>query len=151
MVYFNAGFTGNPLARRPWGRYQRIMKTLILTAAGGALGASARHLLSRYALHAFGPGLPMGTLMANIIGGFAMGMLAGWLAFGIDGGRELRLFLGVGLLGGFTTFSAFSLEVALLIERKAWAAAFGYVGISVVFAIGALFVGLYISRRLFAA
>jgi len=92
----------------------------------------------------------MGTLMANIIGGFAMGMLAGWLAFGVDGGRELRLFLGVGLLGGFTTFSAFSLEVALLIERKAWAAAMGYVGISVVFAIGALFVGLYISRRLFA-
>ncbi len=126
------------------------MKTLLLTAAGGALGASARHLLSRFALHAFGPGIPWGTLIANTLGGFAMGLLAGWLAFGVDGGREIRLFLGVGLLGGFTTFSAFSLEAALMIERKAWLAALGYVGISVVFAIGALFIGLYIARRVFA-
>ncbi len=126
------------------------MKALLLTAAGGAIGASARHLLGRYALHALGPGAPWGTLMANTIGGFAMGLLAGWLAFGIDGGRELRLFLGVGLLGGFTTFSAFSLETALLIERKAWGAAFGYVSLSLVGSIGALFIGLYISRRLFA-
>jgi fluoride exporter len=126
------------------------MKALFLTAAGGAIGASARHLLSRFAIHTFGPGFPWGTLLANTLGGFAMGLLAGWLAFGIDGGRQLRLFLGVGLLGGFTTFSAFSLETALMIERKAWGAAAGYVGVSVVLAIGALFLGLVVARRLFA-
>ncbi len=125
------------------------MKALLLTAAGGALGASARHLLSRFALHTFGPGFPWGTLLANTLGGLAMGVLAGWLTFGIDGGRDLRLFLGVGLLGGFTTFSAFSLEAALMIERKAWGEAAGYVGGSIVLAIGALFVGLYLARRVF--
>lgn len=127
-----------------------IMKTLLLTAAGGALGAGARHLLSRYALYLFGPGFPWGTLIANTLGGFLMGLLAGWLAFGIDGGRELRLFLGVGLLGGFTTFSAFSLEAALMVERKAWGEAAVYIGGSVLLAIVALFVGLYIARRVFA-
>ncbi len=127
----------------------KAMRTVLLAAAGGALGASARHLLSRYALHTFGPGYPWGTLLANAIGGLAMGLLAGWLAFGVDGGKHLRLFLGVGLLGGFTTFSSFSLETAMMIQRKAWSAAAGYVSISLILAIGGLFIGLYTARRLF--
>ena len=78
-----------------------------------------------------------------------MGLLAGWLSFGVDGGRNLRLFLGVGLLGGFTTFSAFSLEVALMVERKAYANAAGYVTLSLFLAIGGLFLGLMIARKVF--
>ncbi len=125
------------------------MRAFLITAAGGALGAGSRHLVSRYAMHIFGPGYPWGTLMVNALGGLAMGLLAGWLSFGVDGGRNLRLFLGVGLLGGFTTFSAFSLEVALMVERKAYANAAGYVTLSLFLAIGGLFLGLMIARKVF--
>lgn len=92
---------------------------------------------------------PMGTFAVNLIGGLLMGLLAGWLA--LRGGAEaVRLFAAVGVLGGFTTFSAFSLETALLIERRELALAAGYVVASVMLSIGALFVGLFIARRVFA-
>ena len=99
-------------------------------------------------LRQFGPAWPYGTFAANILGGLLMGLLAGWLA--LRGGLEqerLRLLLGVGLLGGFTTFSAFSLETALMIERRALAAAGVYAALSVVLSVGALFAGLYLARR----
>ncbi|MCG8441840.1 MAG: fluoride efflux transporter CrcB [Caulobacterales bacterium] len=126
------------------------MKPLLLVAAGGALGASARHLVSVGALRLFGPGWPVGTFAANILGGLLMGLLVGWLTFAVDGGRETRLFLATGVLGGFTTFSAFALETGLMIERKAFAGAALYAGLSVAGSVGALFAGLYLARRLFA-
>ena len=80
------------------------MNGLLYVALGGALGASGRHLLGMATLKTFGPDYPYGTMAANVIGGFLMGLLAGCLALKLSGGENLRLFLGVGLLGGFTTF-----------------------------------------------
>lgn len=120
--------------------------------AGGGVGAGLRYLLGR-ALSQSGAAvsLPWGTLAANVLGGLAMGLLVGWLAARASGGdNELRLLLGVGLLGGFTTFSAFSLEMALMIERGQAALAVGYAAASVVLALLALFAGLWISRGVFA-
>ena len=118
---------------------------------GGALGAMARYGLGLTAGRlAPGASWPWGTFAANIIGGLLMGLMAGWLALKAGAGQEsLRLFAAVGVLGGFTTFSAFSLEAALMIERRELATAFVYVTGSVVLSIAALFVGLMIARKLF--
>lgn len=121
------------------------MNSLLLVMAGGALGAGARHLAGRAALTLLGPGYPVGTLAVNLIGGLAMGLLAGVLARGVAG-EPWRLFLGVGVLGGFTTFSAFSLDVATMVERGQPAAAFGYVMLSVIGSVAALFAGLGLVR-----
>lgn len=125
------------------------MNGLLYVALGGALGASGRHLLGMVTLKAFGPDYPYGTMAANIIGGFLMGLLAGWLALKVSGGTNLRLFLGVGLLGGFTTFSAFSLDAVLMYEKKAYGALMSYIGGSVVLSIGALMIGLVLARKIF--
>lgn len=122
------------------------MPHLLLVMAGGAIGAGLRFLLGRAALHQFGPGFPWGTLGANVLGGLAMGVLAGALARYADGGEGWRLFLGVGVLGGFTTFSAFSLETVNMIERGALALAGGYALVSVLASVGALFAGLALVR-----
>ncbi|MEW5684420.1 MAG: fluoride efflux transporter CrcB [Pseudomonadota bacterium] len=127
------------------------MQNLLLVAAGGATGAVARYVLGAQALRAFGPGWPHGTFAANLIGGFLMGLLAGSLALrGVADAEKWRLLLGVGVLGGFTTFSAYSLETALMIERREWASALAYSLGSVVLSIGALFAGLFLARRVFA-
>lgn len=127
------------------------MDKVLLVAVGGAAGAVARYGLGLQTLRWFGAGWPYGTFIANIAGGLLMGLLAGILAFkgGADQER-LRLLLGVGVLGGFTTFSAFSLETALMIERRAYGAAAGYALASVLFSVAALFVGLILARRVFA-
>jgi CrcB protein len=125
------------------------MTRLLIVAAGGALGAVARYGVGRL-LPA--TGWPWPTLTANVAGGLLMGLLAGWLAFrGGAQGETIRLFAAVGLLGGFTTFSAFSLETALMIEKRQFALASGYVAASVVLSIAALFLGLTIARRAFGA
>ena len=127
------------------------MQALFMVGAGGAFGAICRYLLGVQSMRAFGSGWPYGTFAANVAGGLLMGLLAGVLAYrgGVDQERW-RLLLGVGVLGGFTTFSAFSLETALMIERRAYATAAGYVAGSVVLSVAALFAGLLIARRLFA-
>lgn len=128
------------------------MTRLLLVALGGAIGASARYGLGLAALRlAPNAAWPWGTFAANVIGGLLMGLLTGWLALRGGAGQEtVRLFAAVGVLGGFTTFSAFSLETLLMIERRQWTLAGGYVGLSVVLAVAALFVGLMIARRAFA-
>ena len=128
------------------------MTRLLLVALGGAIGASARYGLGLAAMR-FAPNAawPWGTFLANVVGGLLMGLLAGWLA--LKGGAEqdtIRLFAAVGVLGGFTTFSAFSLETVLMIERRQWALAGGYALLSAILAVAALFAGLAIARKLFA-
>lgn len=125
------------------------MQAYLLVALGGGIGAVSRHGLGQITLRAFGPGFPVGTLAANVIGGLLMGLLAGWLATK-DGGNNLRLFLGVGLLGGFTTFSAFSLDAWLMLEKGRYGSFLTYVGGSVILAILALAMGLILARKMFA-
>lgn len=127
------------------------MGTLILVMAGGAVGAGARHLVGRASLSLFGPGYPWGTLAVNIVGSLAMGVLAGMLARGlVAGGEAARLLIGVGLLGGFTTFSAFSLDAVLIAERGGWIAALHYILASVIGSIVALVAGLQVVRAVTA-
>ena len=120
-------------------------------ALGGAIGALLRYQLGRGITHWLGPqvvtAFPWATLAANVMGSLAMGLLAGWLArHGSGQGEQMRLLLGVGLLGGFTTFSAFSLELMLLIERGQATTAFTYAAVSVLAGLVALYLGLIVMR-----
>ena len=124
------------------------MNATLLVMAGGAIGAAARYHLGRLIFHLGGIGFPYGTLVANVSGGFFMGLLAGLLARSSVIDEPWRLLLGVGLLGGFTTFSTFSLEVINMIERSEWSTAIGYALLSVVGAVLALFAGLMSVRAL---
>jgi CrcB protein len=121
------------------------MNQLLLVMAGGAIGSGARYGVGRAALALLGPGYPWGTLAVNLLGGFAMGLLAG-LVSRMASAEEWRLLIGVGLLGGFTTFSAFSLEMVNMIERGTPSTAAGYALISVAGSVAALFAGLALTR-----
>jgi len=125
------------------------MLNILFVALGGAAGSVGRYLTGVMAGRLLGPGTPWaGTLTVNIVGGALMGVLVGVLAHrgGADQARW-RLLLGVGVLGGFTTFSSFSLDTALMIERREWSAAGLYALVSVTVSIAALFAGLYGARR----
>lgn len=124
------------------------MIQILLVAAGGALGASLRHVVNLGALRLLGPGFPWGTLAINIAGSFAMGMFVELLARRFDASNELRLFVATGILGGFTTFSAFSLDFASLWERGAAAPAIAYALASVAGSILAVFAGMWLARGL---
>ena len=126
------------------------MNLVLAIAAGGALGAVGRHFVGAAALRLFGSGFPVGTVTVNIVGSFLMGALVALMALKLSPSLELRAFLTVGLLGGFTTFSAFSLDAVLLYERGAFAAAAAYVAVSVVCSIGGLVAGLQIVRQVLA-
>ena len=120
---------------------------LFLVMIGGAIGAALRYLLSKLTFALFGPGFPWGTLAANLLGGLAMGLLVGSLARTLPTNSEqLRLLLGVGVLGGFTTFSSFSLETVNMVQRGEIGTAGVYVMASVVGAFLALIAGLALVR-----
>ncbi|MER9438287.1 MULTISPECIES: fluoride efflux transporter CrcB [unclassified Mesorhizobium] len=123
------------------------MFNLFLVVVGGGIGAGIRHLTNIGALRLVGPSYPWGTMAINIIGSFAMGLfIASMMRRG--GSNEVRLFVATGILGGFTTFSAFSLDFATLWERGATLPALAYALASVIGAIIALFLGLWLARSL---
>jgi CrcB protein len=113
---------------------------------GAGFGGALRHGVNVGAVRLFGYGFPFGTLIVNVAGSFAMGALAGYFAFRPGIGQHMRLFLTTGILGGFTTFSAFSLDSALLIERHQYGLAAGYMVGSVAASVAALFAGLALFR-----
>ena len=117
------------------------MLPLLYVMVGGAVGSGARYLTGSAMTALLGSDYPFGTLAVNIVGGLLMGVLVGVLARN-DASETWRLLLAVGVLGGFTTFSAFSLEVVTMIERGAFGVAVGYVLVSVIGSIAALFAGL---------
>ncbi len=120
---------------------------LLLVMIGGAFGSGLRYLISRLSLALAGPGFPWGTWVINLSGGLLMGLLVGLLArHPAASGENVRLLVGVGVLGGFTTFSTFSLEAAMMIQRGAWGTALVYVTSSAVGAILFLFAGLALAR-----
>ncbi len=122
------------------------MISSILVFLGAGLGGVLRHVLNFWVTALLGAGFPYGILAINVIGSTAMGLVAGWFAFHGEAPSELRLFLATGILGGFTTFSAFSLDTALLIERGETGLAAAYVAASVVLSVGGLFAGLWAMR-----
>lgn len=125
------------------------MNPIILVMSGGALGAAMRFGLSR-AIPVTAGGWPWPTFAANVAGGLAMGVLAAWVLRGDNSAESLRLFVGVGVLGGFTTFSAFSLEMMQMIERGQIGLAAGYALASVLLALGALFAGMSAAKAIWA-
>jgi CrcB protein len=123
--------------------------TYLLVFLGGGLGAALRHGVNLGAARWFGTTFPWGTLTVNVTGSLVMGLLAAYLAFRGDASQHWRLLLATGVLGGYTTFSAFSLDVAVLYERGAIGLALGYVLASVILSILALFAGLWLVRSFF--
>lgn len=121
---------------------------ILYVAIGGAGGSVARFLFVRMSLQLFGPGFPWGTLLVNIFGSLAIGILSGVFLSKGTNHEPLRLLLMTGFLGGFTTFSAFSLDAVDLISRGSYGAAVTYIALSVIPAIIATVLGLAIARSL---
>jgi CrcB protein len=119
----------------------------LIVFIGAGIGGALRHGVNVASAKLFGYGFPAGTMIVNVVGSFLIGLLAGYFAFRPGIGQHMRLFLTTGLLGGFTTFSAFSLDTALLIERHQYAMAAGYAAGSVAASLIALFVGLALFER----
>lgn len=122
----------------------------LIVFIGAGIGGALRHGVNLAALRLVGAGFPWGTLAINIVGSFVMGLVAEYFALKSGLSPQWRLFLTTGLLGGFTTFSAFSLEVALLYERGELIAAGLYMLASAVLAVLGLFAGLYVIRAVVA-
>jgi CrcB protein len=127
------------------------MNSIFAVAVGGAIGATGRYLFNLQMLRLLGPNFPWGTFGVNVIGSFIMGLVAGLFALRLDLSPEMRSFITTGILGGFTTFSAFSLDAANMIERGQHALAAAYIGGSVALGIAGLFLGLWIARVTFPA
>jgi fluoride exporter len=125
------------------------MQGYFLVMAGGAMGAGARYALAR-ALAGGSASWPWPTFLANVVGGLLMGLLAAHVLRSTADVENVRLFVGVGLLGGFTTFSAFSLEMAVMVERGEAGLAIGYALVSVLLALAAVFAGLALGKAALA-
>lgn len=123
------------------------LNSALLAAAGGALGSAARYFVGAIAFRLFGPEFPWGTLAVNVIGCLLMGILAGFVILRDAVPADLRIFLMTGVLGGFTTFSAFALDSYFLYERTPAAAGI-YIAASVVLSLAALLAGLFAVRLL---
>lgn len=121
---------------------------ILAVAAGGALGAVVRYLVSIAAGRAFGTGFPWGTLIINVTGSFLIGILTGLFATKWNLPQAARMFLTVGICGGYTTFSTFSLDAWYLIERGQTVASAAYMIASVVLSVGALIAALHVVRAL---
>lgn len=113
---------------------------------GAGVGGALRHAVNVGSARLFGYGFPLGTFIVNVTGSFAMGLFAGFFAYRAGVPQHVRLFLTTGILGGYTTFSTFSLDAALLIERHSFGLAAGYVIGSVAAGLAALFFGLAVFR-----
>ena len=122
------------------------MRLMLYAAVGGAIGTAARHFVNVGFGRWLGPGFPWSTLFVNVVGGFLMGALIEALALRFAGSLELRTFLATGILGGFTTFSAFSMDAVLLMQRGETVTATLYIGASVALSILALLAGLSLTR-----
>lgn len=124
------------------------MKLIIFIAVGGALGAVLRHAVGVQLLRWLGSGFPFSTLAVNIIGSFTLGALVEVMALRWQVGVETRAFLVVGLLGAFTTFSAFSLDVVVLYERGAFLSMAFYLAASITLSVFGLVAGLHVFRAI---
>jgi CrcB protein len=124
------------------------MMNMLIVGAGGALGSVCRYLVGIWTLRRFGPGFPWGTLAVNVLGCFAIGLVTEVIARRLDASPELRLLLVTGFLGGFTTFSAFSLDAMSLMERGAQGAAVVYLLASVLVSLAAVLAGLALGRAM---
>lgn len=120
---------------------------ILAVMVGGGLGALARHVISFRITAWLGNAFPYGILAVNVMGGFLMGVLVGLIAARWPIGETMRLLLMTGFLGGFTTFSAFSLDVVILIEQKNIGSAAVYIGLSVGLSVAALVAGLWLARQ----
>lgn len=118
----------------------------LIVFLGAGIGGALRHGVNMLAVRLLGYGFPFGTLIVNVLGSFLIGVLAGYFAFKTGVNQHVRLFLTTGILGGFTTFSTFSLDAAVLVERHSYAMAAGYIVISVALALSGLFFGLAMFR-----
>lgn len=137
------------VSRQPGG-YDPPMNTIFAIGLGGAIGSIARYLTISFCGRLCGAEFPWGTLAVNIIGSFVMGTLAGAFAYRWSADQAVRAFLTTGILGGYTTFSSFSLDTAQLLERGATASASFYILASVALSLGGLFTGLFLMRWSFA-
>jgi fluoride exporter len=124
------------------------MAVTLWIALGGALGATLRHYMNVWIARMVGGDFPWHTMLINISGSFVMGALISFMALRWSVGNELRAFLTTGILGGYTTFSAFSLDFAVLVERKTYALAGAYALGSVVVSLAAIFVGMAFARAI---
>lgn len=124
------------------------MNQMFLVAIGGAIGSVCRYLVGVWTLRQFGPNFPWGTLAVNVVGSFAIGFLAELIVRRFGASPEMRLFLITGILGGFTTFSAFSLDLISLLERGSTAAGVTYLVASVAISLGAVLAGLALGRAM---
>lgn len=118
----------------------------LIVFLGAGIGGAMRHGVNVGAARLFGVGFPFGTFIVNVVGSFAMGLLAGFFAYRAGIPQHVRLFLTTGVLGGFTTFSSFSLDAALLVERHSFGLAAGYMIGTLAAGIAALFFGLAVFR-----
>ena len=129
------------------------MNGFLYAALGGAIGAAMRHGAGLAAVRLGLSGWPWATFAVNLIGSLAMGLLIGFLAFrgeAVSGSQNMRLFLATGVLGGFTTFSAFSLEIAQYIQKDDWLRAIAYAGLSVMLGLALVLAGMIIMRKVLA-